>query len=505
MKAATLSPRKKEVFLTVVSNLSLQVVTALCGFVLPPLVIETFGSSVNGMVSSIAQFIAYLNIVEAGVGGASVAALYKPLALGDKTERNSILSATAKFYNRSGVLFTVLIFALAFVYPLIIGTQVERLQSFLMVLVLGITGAAEFFLIGKYRVLLTADKKVYVISLVQLCAVVANTVVAVLLIKSGFEILVVKLSSAIVYLSRYIVLSVYVHKKYSDIDYHSSPDTAAISQSKNVLIHQVCVLIVFNSPLVIITVFCSLNDASVYTVYAMVFNAVNHLLSSFSNGMQSFFGESLVKDSVVQTRRIFSRYETFFYAIEGWFYSIAYILIMPFMRLYTARMKDAEYMQPMLAILFVSVGVLNNLRSPSIQLINAAGHFKKTQWRSVAEAVINVVCSVGGVLIFGFKGVLIGAVCSGLYRGIDVIVYVSRNIIHSFSFGIITAVKISSLGVLFVFLCRLALLNSFLPTLYVQWLLLAVIYGIVFAIPICVILIIAGSQSKSHNKEGELK
>ena len=66
---------KKLIFLTVVSNLSLQVVTALCGFVLPPLVICTFGSSVNGMVSSISQFIAYLNVVEAGVGGASIAAL----------------------------------------------------------------------------------------------------------------------------------------------------------------------------------------------------------------------------------------------------------------------------------------------------------------------------------------------------------------------------------------------------------------------------------------------
>ena len=75
--------------------------------------------------------------------------------------------------------------------PMIVGTQVERIQAFLMVLVLGITGAAEFFLIGKYSVLLTADKKVYVISIVQLCAVFANTIVAVVLIKDLFVILVV--------------------------------------------------------------------------------------------------------------------------------------------------------------------------------------------------------------------------------------------------------------------------------------------------------------------------
>ena len=90
-----LSTRKKEVLYTVTGNLLLQIATAICGFILPPLVIGVFGSSVNGMVQSVSQFIAYLNIVEAGVGGASIAALYKPLADGDVKERNSILSATA--------------------------------------------------------------------------------------------------------------------------------------------------------------------------------------------------------------------------------------------------------------------------------------------------------------------------------------------------------------------------------------------------------------------------
>lgn len=299
-----LSTRKKEVLYTVTGNLLLQIATAICGFILPPLVIGVFGSSVNGMVQSVSQFIAYLNIVEAGVGGASIAALYKPLADGDVKERNSILSATAGFYNRSGIFFVVLVFILAFVYPLVIGNQVDRIQASLMVLVLGITGAAEFFLIGKYRVLLTADKKVYVISIVQMLAIIANTAVAVVLIRLHCSILLVKFASAVVYLGRYVFLSMYVHKNYSQLDFHAEPDRQAIRQSKNVLVHQIGGLVVFNSPLVIITIFCSLKDASVYTVYAMVFGAVNQLLGAFSNGMQSFFGESLVKDDLERTRKI---------------------------------------------------------------------------------------------------------------------------------------------------------------------------------------------------------
>ena len=58
-----LSEKKTQLAYTVATNLFLQLVTALCGFILPPLIVQFFGSSVNGMVASINQFIAYLNLV----------------------------------------------------------------------------------------------------------------------------------------------------------------------------------------------------------------------------------------------------------------------------------------------------------------------------------------------------------------------------------------------------------------------------------------------------------
>lgn len=482
-----LSTRKKEVLYTVTGNLLLQIATAICGFILPPIVIGVFGSSVNGMVQSVSQFIAYLNIVEAGVGGASIAALYKPLADGDVKERNSILSATAGFYNRSGIFFVVLVFILAFVYPLVIGNQVDRIQASLMVLVLGITGAAEFFLIGKYRVLLTADKKVYVISIVQMLAIIANTAVAVVLIRLHCSILLVKFASAVVYLGRYVFLSMYVHKNYSQLDFHAEPDRQAIRQSKNVLVHQIGGLVVFNSPLVIITIFCSLKDASMYTVYAMVFGAVNQLLGAFSNGMQSFFGESLVKDDLERTRKIFGRYETLFFAVEGWFYSMAYLLIMPFMRLYTANMTDAEYIQPVLALLFVASGVLTNIRNPGGQLINAAGHFKRTQWRSVVEVCINIVSSVIFTLKFGICGVVIGSILSSFYRGIDVVIYTNRHILNLSSFFSFTKIILISLVFgIFIFFC---LKIKFGFETWIFWIFNALAEAVICAVPVGIILL----------------
>ena len=476
--------RKQELFLTVISNLFLQVVTAICGFILPPLIVETFGSETNGMVTSITQFIAYLNLVEAGIGATSIAALYKPLAENNVSKINGILSAAKKFYFRSGFIFSLGIVILAFLYPLVIGNQVDKLTSFLMVLVLGISGSAEFFLIGKYRVLLTSDKRLYVISFLQSVALVLNTIVGVLLIKLNFGIVAVKLSSSLIYLSRFLVLYFYVKKNYRSFSFCEEPDTKAIGQSKNALVHQISGFIVFNSPVIILTIFCGLKEVSVYSVYALVFCAINNLVGSFSTGIQSFFGESMVKDSSERLKKFYSDYETLFFFVLFWLYACTYILIIPFMSLYTSRMTDAQYIRPGLASLMVVSGILTNIRNPGGQLINAAGHFKQTQFRSITESIVNIASSLIFTVLLGIKGVVIGSICSSFYRGIDVVVYTNRHILSRKSVN--SFIKILFIAVVFFGMTFVFKKIPFDFSLWSKWIFNAFVVAFMFFIPVAV-------------------
>ncbi len=489
--------RKHELFLTVISNLFLQAITAICGFILPPLIVETFGSEINGMVTSITQFIAYLNLVEAGIGAASIAALYKPLAENNVSKVNGILSAARKFYFRSGLVFSFGIMLLAFLYPLVIGNQVDKLTSFFMVLVLGISGSAEFFLIGKYRVLLTSDKKLYVISFLQSAALALNTAVAAFLIKLNFGIVSVKLSSSLIYLSRFLVLYFYVKKYYRNFSFYGEADTKAISQSKNALVHQISGFLVFNSPVIILTVLCGLKEVSVYSVYALVFCAINNLVGAFSTGIQSFFGESMVKDSSERLKKFFSDYETLFFSLLFCLYSCTYILIAPFMSLYTSRMTDAQYIRPELAVLMVVSGILTNLRNPGGQLINAAGHFKQTQFRSTTESAINIVSSLIFTLLLGINGVVIGSICSSLYRGIDVVVYANRHILSQKSIKSFIKILFIS-GVFFVmsFICKKI---PFDFSSWPRWIFNAFIVAFVFFIPVAFVCFYLRKNMKKEN------
>jgi hypothetical protein len=112
-----------------------------------------------------------------------------------------------------------------------------------------------------------------------------------------------------------------------------------------------------------------------------------------------------------------------------WAYTCAALLIMPFIHLYSAGMVDAVYSRPLVAALFVAVGVANCTRIPFNLLVTAHGLFRETLWRAVLEMTINVVASLILVQKFGAAGVLIGALCSYAYRVVDFIVFASRRIL----------------------------------------------------------------------------
>ena len=82
------------------TSLLYKIATCTIGILIPRLFILSYGSEINGLQSSVAEFFTYIALIEAGVGDASVQALFGPLARKDYKTANGILSATTFFYNR---------------------------------------------------------------------------------------------------------------------------------------------------------------------------------------------------------------------------------------------------------------------------------------------------------------------------------------------------------------------------------------------------------------------
>lgn len=410
------------------TSLILQLAVAISGIIVPRFFTAFYGSAVNGMVSSIGQFITYMGLVEAGVSAAGIVALYKPLAENDTGAINSIVAAAKKFYIRSGLIFALLAVLLVIFYPYIIHNEIDDFGFIrMMIVILSVNGLVDYFILGKYRVLLVADQKSYVISIAQIAGTIVLTVVSVVMIEAKCSALLVKGAVAVVYVLRSLAVVWYARKHYKYLDLSVRPNEKAMTQRWSALLHQVVGMICNNTDIILLTLFLTagaLSEVSVYSIYSLVGFALINLFTALSNGITASFGQVMASKNEDALRKGYSVFEYFCFIMVFAAYTCMAVLLFPFIVLYSADFPDAAiYTRWGLVALFTACGLVQSVRIPGLTMIVAAGHFKQTQGRAIAEAVINIGVSLALIFRLGIYGVLIGTCASYLYRSMDVILY----------------------------------------------------------------------------------
>lgn len=435
----------------------------ITGFLLPKIMLTFYGSEINGLVSSVTQFINYITLVEAGLSGATVYALYKPLADKDRVQISGIVVAAKKFYTISGWIFTLLVVLLAIIYPWFVTSEhLSYLDILLLVLIIGTSGTIDFFLLGKYRAILTADQKQYVISVSSLLYCVLNTALIAIFAVFGFNVVAARLGALSAVALRSIMIGAFCKKHYAYLDFHQKPITSALNKRWDALFLQILGVIHSGSPIALATVFTSLKEVSVYAVFNVVANGVASILGIFTTGVGAGFGDLIARKEEKALKRAYSDFEFMYYMLIAFVYSVMMIQIMPFINLYTAGLSDADYSRPLLGFLFTLNGFLYSLKTPQGMMVISAGLYKETKWQTVIQAVIAVVG--GGVLgkLFGLPGILVGMCLSNLYRDIDLCFFIPKHVtglpvmesIKSAGVAVLGFIAISAIGFQILLQCN---------------------------------------------------
>ena len=479
-----MSRTKKFMYNTVTTALY-QIILMIVGFITPKVFLNAYGSEINGLVTSINQFITYFNLVDAGLAGAAVYALYKPLAEQNYPKINAIVSAAKKFYLKAGYIFLGLIFAMALIYPIFVKTGL--LSSFevgLLVLVLGANGVIEFFTLSKYRVLLTASQKTYIISLSSIIYVILNTIIIVILANLGVNIVIVKAVAILAILIRSIILMTYVKRKYKYISYKEEPDYQSMDKRWSALFLQVLTAIQNGAPVVISTIFTSLKTVSVYSIYNMVMHGINGVLSIFTSGLSASFGDVIARKEMVTLQKSYREFEFAYYTLITVIYSVSMVMILPFVRIYTEGVTDTNYMLPEIAFLIVLNGLLYNIKTPQGMLVISAGLYKETRVRTLIQALIIVILGIILAPIFGLTGILIASCLSNIYRDIDLIFYIPKHVTKIPAKETIKRVCIMLLNTILIVVPCVILININASN-YLQWAFYAVgvtLYAIIIVL-----------------------
>lgn len=412
----------------IIFGFSTQIIILALGIIVPRLILVGYGSETNGLLNTVTQIYSYVALLEAGIGTATIQALYKPITQNDKDEISGILIATRTYYRKITFFYFLCVIALSIVAPFAISSGLDKKIIALVFLFNGLAGVISFYYVATFKQLLIAEGKNYITSnitfVVQVCSYLAKITLANLQV----NVVYLQLSYLLINVMQVIFYKIYFNKNYKWIDYSSKPNNKALKQKNAFLVHEVTLTVFNSTDTIILSTMCGLTTASIYAVYNLVFSGLQTLISTLFNSIKFSLGQTY-HENKEEYIRLNDAFDSFYLVFVFSLISVCYILILPFISLYTKGVSDAYYLDDKLPFLFCMIQLLSASRAVSSNLINIAQHAKQTMWRSILEAAINIIVSVILVKQVGIYGVLLGTIVALLYRTNDMVIYANTKIL----------------------------------------------------------------------------
>ena len=488
--------RKKKLLYNTITSLFHQIITILSGFILPKLLLNYYGSSINGLVSSITQFLGFVAFLELGVGAVVQSTLYKPLAEKDNNKISQILVSAEKFFRRIALIFAIYTIVLMIVYPFFMLDGYDYFFTFSLILVISISSFAQYYFGITNLLLLNADQMAYIPLLIQSGTIILNTVASAFLIKLGSNIQIVKLTTSLIFILRPLLMAFYVYRHYNIEKKNVVITEEPIKQKWNGLAQHLASVVLNKTDIVILTLFSTLYSVSVYSVYNLVVNGVKQIVTALTNGMQALFGNMIAKNEMKLLNKTFSVFEWLMHTVVTLVFGCTMILITPFAAVYTRGITDTNYYVPTFGVLIAIAQASYCLRRPYNMIVLAAGHYKQTQMSAIIEMLLNIIISIALVFRWGLVGVAIGTFIAMAYRTCYLALYLSKNILYREFKHFIHHTLVDILSVVLMFISTRHI--KLLTVTYMGWIVMALK---VFIISLTIVLVINFIFYRNNMKE----
>lgn len=421
--------RSKKALYNIISNLILQLVVIVYGFIVPKIIISKYGSNVNGLVSSITQFLGYIALLESGFGPVVKSILYKPIANNNKKEIANILKASEKFFKRIAKIFIVYIIGLSFLYPVLVGREFGYIYTVSLIIIISISTFAQYYFGMTYQLYLQAEQRNYVQSIIQIITYILSILAIIIIAMMGASIQVLKLVSGLIFILRPILQNIYVKKKYK-INFNEVDESYNIKNKWDGLSQHIAAVVHGNTDIAILTIFSKLSEISVYSVYYLVVSGIKQIIQIFSLGIDAIFGDMIAKDEKENLNKKFNMYEIVYFTIVTILFTSTIILVTPFIKIYTLNIMDANYIRYKFGYLIVISEYIWAIRLPYSSISIAAGRFKETMIGAWVESISNIIISIILVFKYGIIGVAIGTIVAMTLRTIEFLYQTNKFILN---------------------------------------------------------------------------
>lgn len=376
-------------------HMAYQVLVMTLGVILPKYIISVYGSEINGLTSTIRHALTLVTIVQAGLGTSATYLMYKPLEENDRIRIASLLQSIKKMYRLIafsvagiGLVASVI---LMFTVKGSIGSKYIFIASFITC----IDSSLSLYFTAACNLFLNAKQDKYIISIVTMVTGVLNYAiqVVILLLKPSF--LFLYFNNLFICVVNILILLFVFRKQYEP--YKPTPEelkevkTVPIPGVTYAALNEASHSSVGGMITVAVSIMGGLKAASVLSVYMMVINLLSTVSSVAHSSFVPSYGSMVAEKNMEKTNRVFEIFQFSFYTLNTFLFMCTTILIIPFVKLYTADVTDVNYFNELLMVLCIVYGMFFAFRIPYNNTVSVTGLFKETCKQPIISAGIAII------------------------------------------------------------------------------------------------------------------
>lgn len=396
---------KKELLLNFIFTLF----TSILGFIQNRYFVRYMGINTLGMMKLFSQLLAYLNIVELGLGSASAYALYKPLAEKNHKQISIVVSTIESVYNKIAIIIMVLGICCIPLIPFFIENSIvgNRIYFYWLLYVLN---TVSTYLYIKYVILFTANQEfIFVRSVQSISKIIFQILQIIFIIKyhSFFLYIILLILDSFI---QFIFFKLHYKKQYSYIIKTKERYEGIKSDIKNLFWHKIGSLVVFNTDLILISKFVSIEVVGIYASYQMIISTLSLLVNIIVGVISPKIGKYIAENSVEKIYRSFKNINLLFLIGALFFSVVTLISINSFIKLWIGEEFELKFF----TVILICINLFISIARWNLEIFkNSSGFFEDIQ-SPILESVINLVISIVLGLKLGLDGIIIGTIASNI-------------------------------------------------------------------------------------------
>lgn len=398
-------------------SLGLYFVQLIFSFVNRTIFIRYLGTEylgVNGLFSNILTF---LTLAESGIGNAMAYALYKPLKEEDTERIKSIMHLYDQLYWVVGSAVLVLGFLFTPFLGYLIKDMPEDmplLNVYYLLYVLN-TGISYFY--SYRRTILICDQKLYISNIVR---TFSFTMLAILQASTLFLT-----HSFLLYLVSMIVMTIVENLLVSHMatkyyPYLNDKNIAKLdNETKNgikknvgaIFIQKIGNALIDSTDNLILSHFVGIIVVGIYSNYIMVVNIATRIMDTLFFSIAASIGNLLTEQKSNHSKLVFDRILFACTGLHGFVATGMFCMLNPFIQ----NWLGDEYKISNAVVFIVCINFyLRGARRPINLYKEAGGIFWKDRYRTLIEAITNLIVSILLTLKYSLLGTLLGTTVSML-------------------------------------------------------------------------------------------